>query len=104
LRSPVKVFESHSVTVFVKDELNNSAEEALIKAFSLEWGMAYLRGVGIADGEGKFRFVRKRLCFPCLEWLKETRRAILFLGYTKGTGGLLICWLGNAPICTQKNE
>jgi hypothetical protein len=57
--APVKVFESHSVTVFVKDELNNSAEEALIKAFSLEWGMAYLRGVGIADGEGKFRFVRK---------------------------------------------
>jgi hypothetical protein len=53
------VFESHSVTVFVKDELNNSAKEALVKAFSPEWGVAYLRGVGIADGEGKFRFVRK---------------------------------------------
>ena len=43
--APVKVFESHSVTVFVKDELNNSAKEALVKAFSPEWGVAYLRGV-----------------------------------------------------------
>jgi len=40
-QSPVKVFKFHSVTVFVKDESNNPAKGALVKAFSPEWGVAY---------------------------------------------------------------
>ena len=41
-QSPVKVFKFHNVTVFVKDESNNPAKGALVKAFSPVWGVAYL--------------------------------------------------------------
>jgi len=65
-QSPVKVFEFHSVTVFVKDELNNPAKGAFVKAFSPEWGVAYphFEEWGIADGEGEFRFV-----LPTGDWV-----------------------------------
>ena len=72
-QSLVKVFKFHSVTVVVKDESNNPAKGALVKTFSPEWGVAYLHFEewGIADGEGKFRFVLPTgdWVFPCLEWL-----------------------------------
>jgi hypothetical protein len=65
-QSPVKVFKFHSVTVFVKDESNNPAKGALVKAFSPEWGVAYphFEEWGIADGEGKLRFV-----LPTGDWV-----------------------------------
>jgi hypothetical protein len=52
-------FKLHNATVFVTDEAGNPIKGALIKAFSLDWGVMYphFEEWGVTDKEGKYNFM-----------------------------------------------